>query len=247
MKEYLKGFGGVGYFKTVSDENSGYSVTGTRKAIESAVSCSKADNRTVQAIAADDNPNWDVDSELTDTTLTMVFRQVPLDTLADLTGGSVSTDGTFEEGAFDEAPMRALTFCGLKKGGGYRGYRYYCCRLQSYEYTLQTKGTASGQVADVTLTWRCSPRAADGKIRGSKDFSTVSACQTWLASIPTVGETSDKPPVQAFDTLAQVSSLPTEDIDMRTLYILTSAVSVSGTSYSAGDCLYYTGTAWAKY
>lgn len=183
MKDYLKGFAGVKIFPTITDTEEAYSAAGEVISLEAAVSCSKVDNKASTAIAADDNPNWDTDNEWTDTDLTTVHRQVSLSTLEKLTGGELSEDDTFEEGVLDNAPEVAMVFRGLRRSGGYRGYRYYNCRLTKYEYTLNTKG-GENKTADVTLTWKCGSRAIDSKVRGTKDFDTVTEYNTWAASIP---------------------------------------------------------------
>lgn len=245
MPDYLKGFSGAGYFLVGTNTTGGYSTTGVRTTLEGAVSCSKSDTKSTNNIAGDDNPAWDVDVEWTGTTLTTVFREVPLEKLKDLTGCEISEDGTYEEGTLDSAPPMALTFRGLKRTGGYRCYRYYNAVLTSYNYTLNTKGSGN-TVADVTLEWNCMPRAVDNKMRGTKDFATAAAANAWLNETITQGAVDDKPPMAYFNKIERISATPAVP-EMRVLYVLTGSVTVSSVNYAAGDSLYYDGKALQPY
>ncbi len=245
MPDYLKGFSALGYFPVTADTSSAYAVGATRTLIPSAVSCSKTDNRNTLAIAADDNPEWDYENELASVDLSITVREMSLADLRFLAGAEIGEDGTTEEGSFDDAPIVALNFRGLKKGNGYRGFRYYAAKLTSYENTLSTKGE-SNSAPTVVLHFHCMPRNADGKIRGKNDFSTGAACDTWLAAIPSVGEQSDNPPVKYFTEIVQVSALPAEP-SLTALYVLTASAKVGDATYAAGDTLYYDGTAWKPY
>ena len=188
MPEYLKGFSDFGYFTGVTDTAAEYKIASasTRVSAAGTVSCSRTDNKTQTSIPADDDPNWDRLNEWEYTDLEIILRQLSLADLAALTGNTIATSSALEEGILDDAPTVALNFRAPKRGGGYRGYRSYNAQLQSYECNLQTSGTSAGQVADVTLRFRCKGRLVDGKVRGTQDFTTAALCSTWLASIPTV-------------------------------------------------------------
>lgn len=244
-KDYLKGFSNFGAFPGIENNAEGYKVSGTRMALIGAVSCSKTDSKTTTAIPADDNPEWDVDVQWTGTELTTVVRQMSLKYLATFLGITIGADGTLEEGALDQAPEVALNFRAPRKSGGYRGFRYYCCKLTDCDQQLQTKGGSNGEPT-LTLKWRCSPRAVDGKIRGTADFADEAAVDKWLLTIPPVGATAEVPSVNYFTKIAQVDELPAEP-EQGTLYILTDEVTADEQTYAAGDSVYWDGTAWRGY
>lgn len=244
-KDYLKGFSNLGVFIGVQNTAGGYQAPAVRQAIEGAVNCSKTDNRTTTAIPADDDPEWDVDVELTGAELTTTVRHMPLPLLAALLGATISADGTLEEGDRDQAPECALNFRAPKKDGGYRGFRYYCCKLVDHSYTLNTRGSGT-QEPTAQLKWRCSPRAVDGVLRGKADFSDAAAVDAWLLTIPAAGAASDVPSAGYFTVIAQVEELPAEPA-LNTLYILTAEVKVGTATYAAGDSVYWDGTAWKGY
>lgn len=244
-KDYLQGFSNFGAFAGVDNRSDSYAVSGARLAIAGAVSCSKTDSKSTTAIPADDNPEWDVSVQWTGTDLTTVVRQMSLTTLATFLGISVDSDGTLEEGALDAAREVALNFRAPRKNGGYRGFRYYCCKLTDCDQQLNTRGSGNNEPT-LTLKWRCSPRAVDGKIRGTADFSDETAVDQWLLNIPSVGVSPAKPSANYFTKIAQAAKLPS-DPEQGTLYILTAKVTDNGTTYAPGDSVYWDGSAWRGY
>lgn len=244
-KDYLQGFSNFGAFTGVENHAEGYKVSGARMAFIGAVSCSKTDNKSTTAIPADDNPEWDVDVQWTGTELTTVVRQMSLKMLATFLGITLSADGTLEEGSLDQVSEVALNFRAPRKSGGYRGFRYYCCKLTDCDQQLNTKGGNNGEPT-LTLKWRCSPRAVDGKIRGTADFADKAAADKWLLTIPQVGAAAEVPSVNYFTKITQADELPAEH-EMGTLYILTDEVTVGEETYAAGDSIYWDGVAWQGY
>lgn len=187
----LKGFANLGAFPTITDTLTEYSASGTKLIFIGASSCSVTDNRTDFSIPGDDGV-YDSGAEWTDSTLAPVVHEVDLTTLAALSGATLDEAKTaLEEGTFDIPSPIALVFSALRRDGGYRLYRYYVCKLQSYAVSHATKGTSSdGQ--PYTLTLKCLPRKIDGLVRGTCDIANGAAL-TWLDAIPTVPEAPTVP------------------------------------------------------
>ncbi len=187
MPKGLKGFAHLGIFPTIVDTVAAYSAAGTKLDFTGASSCSVNDNKEDFEIPGDDGI-YDSGSEWKTTTLTPIVHEVDLATLAALAGCDIDTAKTaIEEGTFDIPNMVATTFTALRRDGGYRCYRYYCCKLKSYSVSHATKGTSNdGQ--PYTLTFECMPRKIDGKIRGTSDVSDLASALAWIATIPELPE-----------------------------------------------------------
>jgi len=185
-QKYLNGFADLGYFKILTDDTSLYAtdtVSG-RKSMTGARSCNKTDNKQTANIPADDNPAWDTLSDWQATTLTIVMRFVTIEQLAFLSGATMNTSNTgFEEGTYDAAPFVALNFRAAIAAGGFRLFRYYRAKLTSAEVNHQTKGESTDP-QDYTLTFECSARAVDNKVRGVEEVADLAAANLWLATIP---------------------------------------------------------------
>lgn len=185
MKKYLKGFANLGYGKVTENTSEKYSAEKITK-IPGAKSCTPTDNRSDYAINADDGV-WDSGAEWTDTTNEITIVEADLDTLVVLTGAEITEDEqTAEEGVFDNAPEVALTYSALNASGGYRLFRYYCCKATNYKVTHTTRGE-SNDAQSYTITFKCTPRKIDGKIRGTKDVDKGESL-TFLDSIPSLPE-----------------------------------------------------------
>lgn len=181
----LKGFSALAAFPTIVNTIEEYSASGEKINFVGASNCRVSDNREDFSIPGDDDV-YDSGSEWTDTTLEIVIHEIDLPSLAAIAGCSTNEAKTaIEEGVFDIPEEMALVYRALRRDGGYRCYRYYRCKLVSYSVDHTTRGSNSeGQ--PYTLTFRCMPRAIDGKIRGTEDVEDMAASVTWLATIPTV-------------------------------------------------------------
>jgi phi13 family phage major tail protein len=181
----LKGFAGLSAFPQVIDTPTEYSATGTKLKFVGASSCSITDNRTDFSIPGDDGI-YDSGSDWESTDVVPVIHEVDLATLAALAGASIDeTKKELEEGTFDIPNVVALTFRALRRDGGYRCYRYYCCKLVNYSVSHATKGQSNdGQ--PYTLTFKALPRKIDGKIRGTADVSDLAEAEAWCNTIPSV-------------------------------------------------------------
>ena len=182
-KKYLKGFSGFGFHEVENNTQDKYSVKGERVKIPSAKSCSPSDNRTDFKIYADDGV-WDSGSELTDTTNEITFTELDLETLAKLTGATVNEDGSIDESSLDVAPELALTYRALRADGGYRLYKYYSAKVTKVTVNHTTKGE-NNDAQSYTVTFSCTPRKCDNKIRSTKDIDK-DAPQDWLDTIDSV-------------------------------------------------------------
>ena len=182
-KKYLKGFSGFGFHEIEENAQDKYSVKGNRIKVPSAKSCSPSDNRTDFKVYADDGV-WDSGSEFTDTTNEITFTELDLETLAKLTGATVNEDGSIDESSLDVAPELALTYRALRADGGYRLYKYYSAKVTKVTVSHTTKGE-SNDAQTYTVTFSCTPRKCDGKIRSTKDIDK-DASQEWLDTIATV-------------------------------------------------------------
>lgn len=186
-KRYLKGFANLGFIPVTKNDATGYTATGERKLLPGARSCAPTDNRTEFSIPGDDGI-YDSGSEWTDTNLVITVNEMSLDLLAALSGVDVGDiEDELEEGAFDLPAEVALTFSALRGDGGYRLYRYYAAKCINYKVTHSTKGETEG-VQTYELTFKCSPRALDGCVRGTKDVAAGTAL-TWLDTVPALPAT----------------------------------------------------------
>lgn len=182
-KKYLKGFANFGYALISTNTTSAYKA-GTIKKMEGAKSCTPTDNRSEFSINADDGV-WDSGSEWTDTTNEITVVEADLATIAELTGAEIDEEtNEIEESTLDNAPEVALTYSALRADGGYRLYRYYSARCTSVKVSHTTKGD-SNDAQTYALTFKCSPRKIDKKIRGTKDIDNGDAL-TWLDTIPSL-------------------------------------------------------------
>lgn len=169
MPKYLKGFSNFGVRPVTQNTGESYAVDDTKYMdIPGGQSCSPNDNKTDYSIPADDVV-WDSGSEWNYTDLEVTFVETELSAIADVIGVELEDD-EMEEGVFDEAPERALSFSALRRDGGYRLFRYYAARCLGYKVSHTTKGQNNDAQA-YTFTFRCYPRKCDGKIRNTKDVA----------------------------------------------------------------------------
>ena len=186
-KKYLKGFANLGFIPVTKNDASGYTATGERKLLLGARSASPTDNRNEYSIPGDDGI-YDSGSEWSDTSLVITVNEMGLDLLAALGGVTVGdVADELEEGVFDMPADVALAFSVLRGDGGYRLYRYYAAKCTSYKVSHTTKGE-NNDAQTYELTFKCSPRACDGKVRGTKDVA-AGAALTWLDTVPAVPAT----------------------------------------------------------
>lgn len=136
MKKYLKGFANLGFFEVLTNTLSAYACGTDRATLIGASSCSPTDNKTDFSIPADDGI-YDSGSDWTDTTLVITVLEADLANLAQLIGAEFDTE--LKEGTFDEPNEVALTFSALRRDGGYRLYRYFCCKCTGYKVTHNTR------------------------------------------------------------------------------------------------------------
>lgn len=182
-KKYLKGFSNFGFHVIKKDTQDEYSVTGERVRVPSAKSCSPSDNRTDYKINADDGV-WDSGSEWTDTSNEVVFVEMDLETLAQMTGATVNEDGAIDEGTLDVAPELAISYSALRADGGYRLYRYYNATVTKISVTHTTKGE-NNDAQVYTVAFSCVPRKCDGRVRRTKDIAKGESLD-WFNAIDTV-------------------------------------------------------------
>ena len=167
MKKYLKGFANLGFFEVLTNTLSAYACGTDRATLIGASSCSPTDNKTDFSIPADDGI-YDSGSDWTDTTLVITVLEADLANLAQLIGAEFDTE--LKEGTFDEPNEVALTFSALRRDGGYRLYRYFCCKCTGYKVTHNTKGT-NNDAQSYELTFKRTPREIDHLIRTTKDIN----------------------------------------------------------------------------
>lgn len=185
-KKYLKGFSNFGYRPVTLNDDTGYAVDDDKYTpVPGGQSCSGTDNKTDYIIPADDGV-WDSGADWEDTTLEIVVVETDLATLAEITGADI-TDGVMEEGTLDEAPELALSFSALRRDGGYRLFRYYSCRCTSYKVSHTTKGENNDAQA-YTLTFKCSPRVSDSKLRAVKDVEKGTSLD-WIKTFAVTNST----------------------------------------------------------
>lgn len=178
MKKYLKGLANLGFFEVLTNTLSAYACNTDRIELVGASSCAPTDNKTDFSIPADDSV-YDSGSDWTDTTLVITVLEADLANLAQLIGAEFDTE--LKEGTFDEPNEVALTFSALRRDGGYRLYRYFCCKCTGYKVTHNTKGTNNDAQA-YELTFKCTPRKLDNLIRATKDVDKGAAL-TYIMSM----------------------------------------------------------------
>lgn len=188
-KKYLKGFANFGFMPVTADTEESY-IAGTRTRVPSARTCSPTDNRQEYSINADDGV-WDSGSDWIDTTNEIAFAEVDLSTLAAMTGATVNEDGSVDEGSLDVAPTIAINYSALRADGGYRLFRYYSCKATDVKVSHTTKGE-SNDAQVYTVTFKCTPRKCDNKIRSTIDIAKGEAL-SWLDTIEAYPAASAEP------------------------------------------------------
>ena len=184
-KKYLKGFNHFGYIPVTPNTSDSYTATGDKTLLIGARTCAPTDNKEDYSIPGDDGI-YDAGSDWTSTTLVVTVNEMSLEQLADLGGIELSgtSEDELEEGVFDNPPEHALTFSALRGDDSYRLYRYYVAKCTGYSVSHSTKGT-NNDAQTYELTFACTPRACDGRIRGTTDVEKGAAL-TWLDSIPSI-------------------------------------------------------------
>ena len=178
-RKYLKGFANFGFFLLLANSGENYAADSTYHAVPGAISCSPSNSKSDFTIYADDGV-WDSGTDWQTSELTVTFMEVELETIALLTGASLSS-GVLEEGILDDPPEVALTFSALRADNSYRLFRYYVCKCTNYKVTHNTK-TESRNAQNYELTFRALPRHLDGKMRGTKDVVAGDSL-SWLHSV----------------------------------------------------------------
>ena len=181
-KKYLKGFANLGIIPVTVNTAGSYTATGEKKVLLGARSCAPTDNRSEFTIPGDDGV-YDSGAEWSDTTLVVTVNEMDLALLAALGGVDMAdVADELEESTFDVPPEYALTFSALRADGGYRLYRYYVAKCSGYKITHNTRSD-NNDAQTYELTFKCSPRNCDGKIRGTKDVDKGAAL-SWLDTVP---------------------------------------------------------------
>ncbi len=178
-RKYLKGFANLGFLPVTADTAGAYTAGNTYTAVPGAISCASNNNKEDFEIKADDGI-WDSGSEWDSSELTIVIAETELALYAALTGSTYSNN-VLEESTLDEAPLIALTFSALQADGGYRLFRYYCCRCTDAKVSHTTKGQ-NKDAQTYEFTFKVMPRKLDQNIRGVKDVAKGSSL-SWLKSI----------------------------------------------------------------
>ena len=181
-RKYVKDFANLGYLPLTANDAGTYTTGTTYTAIPGAQSCSVDDNKEDYEILADDGV-WDSGADWTGTDLVIVIAETELELLSNIIGSDFS-DGVLEEATTDDAPEIALTFSGLLANGGYRLFRYYCCKCTGYKLSHTTKGQ-NRDAQNYELSFKVMPRKLDQHIRGIKDVAAGDSL-AWLKSITTV-------------------------------------------------------------
>lgn len=183
-KKYLKGFNNFGFIPVTLNSTEGYTVDDSKyTAVPGGKSCAPTDNKSEYSIPADDGV-WDSGTDWTDTTVVVTVAEAELSVLAQLTGAEF--DDEMDEGTLDEAPEVALTFSALRRDGGYRLYRYFSARCTGYKVSHTTKGE-NNDAQTYELTFKCTPRKSDNKIRATKDVDAGEPL-TWIKKFSEVSE-----------------------------------------------------------
>jgi len=184
-KKALRGFANLGVIPVEEDTTTSYKVTAAVEKLIGAQTCAPTDNKEDFTIPADDGI-YDSGAEWTSTTLVITVVEAVLKQLALMSGAEFDDDtDLMEEGVLDAPAELALTFSALRRDGGYRLYRYYMVKLNSYSVTHNTKGQDSGDAQSYELTFEATPRKVDGNIRGTLDIAKGESMD-WLDEIPDV-------------------------------------------------------------
>lgn len=189
-KKLLSGFSNL-YFHEVTDTAASYAAkTGaTATRIEGAQSCTSSITKDEFRVAADDNSAYFSEGAFTSGELTITVAGMKLEHLAKLAGAAYDAETlTMNESELDAGPEVSLSFSGLLAGNeGYRLFRYYNCRLTSFQMgDLNTRGDNT-EIASVELTFTFGGRALDHLHRTSHDVdkNATAAMNTWLTTITT--------------------------------------------------------------
>lgn len=167
-KKALKGFADLRYNKLTANTAEAYTPSATQTKLPGAQSLTSTDTRQDYEIYADDGV-YDSGSDYQSTELTITMAEMSLKDLADLAGAKYDEDtGVMEESSTDVPPEVALGFSGLMVDGGKRMFQYLCCKLKDYKADLNTKGS-SNDINAYTLTFSCTGRAYDHRVRKVKD------------------------------------------------------------------------------
>ena len=199
----LKGFSNVSYFPVTANTTAAYTATPKTALGVGARSCVKEDTKTEFKIPGD-NGIYLQGSDYESTKLTIQVNEMSLADLAALIGAIYDDTphaagppevpaGAKEliEGELDNAPQVALSFAGLLTDGSHRMYKYLSATLTSYKADLKARLDTGNDVNGYTLEFLCVGRAADSRVRitkdsGAPDETTGAVDLDWLDTIPTV-------------------------------------------------------------
>lgn len=195
MPKALKGFSNLSYFPVTVNTTAAYTATPKTALGAGARSCTKEDTKTEFKIPGD-NGIYLQGSDYESTKLTIQVNEMGLADLAKLIGAiydATPETGAKEllEGELDNAPQVALSFAGLLTDGSHRMYKYLSATLTSYKADLKARLDTGNDVNGYTLEFLCVGRAADGRVRITKDSDapdseTGVVVLTWLDTIPSV-------------------------------------------------------------
>lgn len=199
----LKGFSNVSYFPVTANTTAAYTATPKTALGAGARSCVKEDTKNEFKIPGD-NGIYLQGSDYESTKLTIQVNEMSLADLAALIG-AIYDDTPYAagppevpagakeliEGELDNAPQVALSFAGLLTDGSHRMYKYLSATLTSYKADLKARLDTGNDVNGYTLEFLCVGRAADGRVRitkdsGAPDAGTGAVDLTWLDTIPAV-------------------------------------------------------------
>lgn len=187
-KKLLSGFSHL-YYQEVNDTAAAYAAKAESAAVrvEGAQSCTATVNKDELKVAADDNSSYYSEGTFSDGELTITVAGMKLEDLSKLAGATYTAETlTMDEKETDAAPEVSLSFSGLLAAGeGYRLFRYYNCRLQSFQAgDLNTRGDST-EVAAIELTFAFGGRAIDGQFRTQHDVAKgeTAAMTAWLTTI----------------------------------------------------------------
>ena len=191
----LKGFSNVSYFPVTANTTTAYTATPKTALGAGARSCVKEDTKNEFKIPGD-NGIYLQGSDYESTKLTIQVNEMGLADLAALIGAiydNTAGSGAMEliEGELDNAPQVALSFAGLLTDGSHRMYKYLSATLTSYKADLKARLDTGNDVNGYTLEFLCVGRAADSRVRitkdsGAPDETTGAVDLDWLDTIPTV-------------------------------------------------------------
>ena len=191
----LKGFSNVSYFPVTANTTAAYTATPKTALGAGARSCVKEDTKNEFKIPGD-NGIYLQGSDYESTKLTIQVNEMSLAALAALIGAiydDTPSTGAMEliEGELDNAPQVALSFAGLLTDGSHRMYKYLSATLTSYKADLKARLDTGNDVNGYTLAFLCVGRAADSRVRitkdsGAPDAETGAVDLSWLDTIPAV-------------------------------------------------------------